>query len=121
MPSQSAEAEFSKRTCAVNGITVHLGMVIRSVRHKGLRGLLADNNPRYVNSDLVSRVRKILTVLVLAEDIDSFAADAPRGWRVHRLTGDRRDVWSVSVSGNWRITFKEVDSYIDRLDLEDYH
>ncbi|MDE2728742.1 MAG: type II toxin-antitoxin system RelE/ParE family toxin [Gemmatimonadota bacterium] len=96
-------------------------MVIRSVRHKGLRRLLADNDPRFVNSDLVARVRRILTVLVLAEDIESFAADAPRSWRFHRLTGDRRDVWSVSVSGNWRMTFNEVDGYIDRLNLEDYH
>ena len=96
-------------------------MVIRSVRHRGLRRLLADNDPRYLNSDLVSRVRKILTVLVLAEDIDSFAANAPPGWRLHRLTGERQDVWSVSVSGNWRITFKEVDGYVDRLNLEDYH
>ena len=83
--------------------------------------MLVDNDPRFVNSDLVSRVRKILTVLVLAEDIDSFTADAPPGWRLHRLTGDRQDVWSVSVSGNWRITFKELDGYIDRLNLEDYH
>ena len=96
-------------------------MVIRSVRHKGLSRLLVDNDPRFVNSDLVSRVRRILTVLVLAEDIDSFVADAPPGWRLHRLTGDRQDVWSVSVSGNWRITFKELDGYIDRLNLEDYH
>lgn len=83
--------------------------------------MLVDNDPRFVKSDLVSRVRKILTVLVLAEDIDSFVADAPPGWRLHRLTGDRQDVWSVSVSGNWRITFKELDGYIDRLNLEDYH
>ena len=66
-------------------------------------------------------MRKILTALILAEHIDGFIADAPHGWRVHRLSGDRQDEWSVSVSGNWRITFKEEDSYIDRLNLEDYH
>ncbi|MDE2845557.1 MAG: type II toxin-antitoxin system RelE/ParE family toxin [Gemmatimonadota bacterium] len=60
-------------------------------------------------------------MLVLVEDIDTFASDAPRGWRLHCLTSDRQDVWSVSVSGNWRITFKELDGYIDRLNLEDYH
>ena len=55
------------------------------------------------------------------EDIDSFAENAPRGWWFHRLTGDRKHEWSVSVSGNWRITFEEADGYIDRLNLEDYH
>ena len=62
-----------------------------------------------------------MTVLLLAEDIDDFIAGAPSGWRVHRLTGDRRGEWSVSVSGNWRITFEEVDSSVERLHLEDYH
>ncbi len=66
-------------------------------------------------------MRRILTMLILAEDIDSFAGNARRGWRFHRLTGDRKQEWSVWVSGNWRITFAEEDGYIDRLNLEDYH
>ncbi len=83
--------------------------------------MLEDDNSRFVRQDLVDRVRKILTVLILAEDLDRFIADAPRGWRVHRLTGGRQNEWSVSVSGNWRITFEEEGGYIDRLNLEDYH
>ena len=96
-------------------------MVVRSVRHRGLRRLIEEDNPRFLRQNLVDRVRKILTALILAEHIDGFIADAPHSWRVHRLSGDRQDEWSVSVSGNWRITFKEEDSYIDRLNLEDYH
>ena len=96
-------------------------MIVRSVRHRGLRWLIEDDNPRFLRRNLVDRVRKILTVLILAEHIDGFIGDAPAGWRVHRLSGDRRNEWSVSVSGNWRITFEEEDGYIDRLNLEDYH
>ena len=96
-------------------------MIVRSVRHRGLRRLLEDDNPRFLRQALVVRVRKILTVMILAEDIDKFIADAPSGWRVHRLSGDRQNEWSVSVSGNWRITFEEEDGNIDRLNLEDYH
>ena len=47
----------------------------------------------------VDRVRKILTALILAEDLDSFIADALRGWRIHPLSGIRQDEWSVLVSG----------------------
>ena len=96
-------------------------MVVRSVRHRGLRRLLEDDNPRFLRQALVVRVRKILTVMILAEDIDEFIADAPSGWRVHRLSGDRQNEWSISVSGNWRITFEEEEGGIDRLNLEDYH
>ena len=96
-------------------------MIIRSVRHRGLRRLLEDDNPRFLRQDLINRVRRILTVLILAEHIDGFIGDAPAGWRVHRLSGNRQAEWSVSVSGNWRIMFEEADGYIDRLNLEDYH
>ena len=96
-------------------------MVVRSVRHRGLRRLIEEDNPRFLRQNLVDRGRKILTALILAENIDRFIAAAPPGWHVHRLSGDRQAEWSVSVSGNWRITFKEEDSYIDRLNLEDYH
>ncbi len=58
--------------------------------------------------------------MLLVEDVDDLIANAPSGWRVHRLSGDRRGEWSVSVSGNSRITFEEVDRCIERLHLEDY-
>ena len=96
-------------------------MIIRSVHHRGLRRLLEDNNPRFLQQDLVDRIRKILTALILAELMDSFIANAPPGWRIHRLSGDRQSEWSISVSGNWRITFIQDGEYVDRLNLEDYH
>ena len=96
-------------------------MNVRSVRHRGLRRLLEDDDARFLPQELVDRVRRVLTVIILAEGMDGFIADAPPGWRVHRLSGDRRLEWSVSVSGNWRITFKEDDGHIYRLNLEDYH
>lgn len=96
-------------------------MIVRSVRHRGLRWLLEDNNPRFLRQDLTGRLRNILTALVLAENMDEFIAHVPPGWRVHRLSGERRDDWSVSASGNWRVTFVESNGAIDRLNLEDYH
>ena len=74
-----------------------------------------------MRQSLVDRVRKILTVLILAKHIDEFIVYAPPGWRVHRLSGDRRKEWSVSVSRNWRIRFEYEDACIDLLNLEDYH
>ena len=50
-----------------------------------------------------------------------FVQGGAAGWRVHRLSGGRRNKWSVSVSANWRTTFGERDGGIERLNLEDYH
>ena len=96
-------------------------MNLRSVRHRGLRRLIVADDARAVPADMIGRVRNVLAALVLAESLDSFISDAPPGWRVHRLTGDRRGEWSVSVSRIWRITFLEENGHIDQLNLEDYH
>lgn len=94
-------------------------MVVRSVRHRGLLRLIRDDDSRAVRSDLVPRVRRILTALISASDIK--ALRGPPGWRLHQLQGDRAGIWSISVSGNWRLTFEIRQSEICDLDLEDYH
>ena len=96
-------------------------MKVRSIRHRGLRQLFENNSSRLLKQDLVERVRGILTALSLAETMEGFVREAAPGWRVHRLSGERRSEWSVSVSANWRITFEERDGMIERLNLEDYH
>jgi proteic killer suppression protein len=94
-------------------------MIVRSIRHRGLLRLIRDDDSREVRSDLVQRVRRILTALISAPDIK--ALHGPPGWRVHQLQGDRAGTWSISVSGNWRLTFEIRQDEICDLDLEDYH
>jgi toxin HigB-1 len=94
-------------------------MRVRSVRHKGLKRLIEDDDDRGIRPDLTSRVRRILTALLSAQDIEGL--HGPPGWRIHRLTGDRAGTWSISVSGNWRITFDIEDDAVTDLNLEDYH
>ena len=96
-------------------------MIVRSIRHRGVRQLYENNSPRLLKQNLVERVRGILAALAIAENMEGFIRDAAPGWRVHRLSGARRNEWSISVSGNWRITFEERDGVIERLNLEDYH
>jgi hypothetical protein len=42
-------------------------------------------------------------------------------WRLHRLSGDLADHWSIDVSGNWRVTltFQGQDAIL--VDYQDYH
>jgi proteic killer suppression protein len=92
---------------------------IVSVRHKGLKRLIEDDDDRGIRPDLAIRVRRILTALLSAEGIEGLAG--PPGWRIHQLTGDRAKTWSISVSGNWRVTFNLHGETVTDLNLEDYH
>ena len=72
-----------------------------------------------IRPDFVSRIRNIVAVLVSAQDMNG--VKGPPGWRVH--SADRRQNWgwSISASGNWRVTFNVERGEICNLDLEDYH
>ncbi len=43
------------------------------------------------------------------------------GLDLHPLKGDRKGFWAVSVSGNWRITFKFVGKDADVVNYDDSH
>jgi proteic killer suppression protein len=43
------------------------------------------------------------------------------GYRLHPLKGKLKGRWSISISGNWRLTFEFRDGDVYVLDYEDYH
>jgi len=66
----------------------------------------------------VNRLKLILTNLDQAESpIDM---DLP-GLRLHELKGSRKGIWAVSVSGNWRVTFRFKEKNVEVVNYEDYH
>ena len=129
MPRRPVTAWYRMSGCApvtghlrcARSCRTHTRVLVRSIRHRGLRQLVENNSFRLLKQDLVERVRGIVTALAIAETMEGFVREAAPGWRVHRLSGERRNEWSVSVSANWRITFEERDGMIERLNLEDYH
>ena len=92
--------------------------VIENFRHKGLRQLFEDDNPRGLNPEHLRKIKVILTVMNAAEAI----ADMDEAtFRLHPLTGDLKGYWAVTVRANWRIIFRFEDGKAFDVDLVDYH
>jgi len=94
-------------------------MDIASIAHKGLRDYYLHGNAKGLKQDVIPRLRTILFALEAAPDMTT--VEGPPGWRIHQLKGDRAGAWSISVTGNWRLTFKIEGGAIVNLSLEDYH
>jgi proteic killer suppression protein len=96
-------------------------MKIRNVVHRGLRRFIQRNDASGLAPAIVERVRNILTFLQEMEDAKELR-DIP-SWKAHQLTGDRKGTWSLTVTRNWRITFRidQTEGEILDLDYEDYH
>ena len=47
---------------------------------------------------------------------------SPPNFGAHQLKGDRKGIWALTVTKNWRMTFDLTnDLKIMNMDLEDYH
>lgn len=92
--------------------------MIESFKHKGLRRLFEEDDGRKLPADMVERIAVILAALDAAEDIEDM--NRP-GFRLHRLKGDLKDYWAVTVRANWRIIFRFDDGKASKLDFIDYH
>ena len=92
--------------------------MIKSFRHKGLKRLYETGKASGVQTIHVSRLRMQLLALDTAQEIDDM--DIP-GFKLHTLKGKLKGIWSISVSGNWRITFGFDAPDATELDYEDYH
>ena len=92
--------------------------MIKSFRHKGLRRLFETGDHRGVVIEIANRLRRQLDVLNRARTPADL--NLP-GYRLHRLKGKRADTWSITVSGNWRVTFQFEGKDAINVDLEDYH
>jgi proteic killer suppression protein len=94
-------------------------MIIGKFRHKGLRRLYEDDDPSGLPAHFVKKIKAILAALEFADDL-SQVATVP-GWKLHPLRGDRKGEYSITVTGNWRITFKLQGNTVTDVNFEDYH
>ncbi|MCC6211791.1 MAG: type II toxin-antitoxin system RelE/ParE family toxin [Burkholderiales bacterium] len=92
--------------------------MIKGFRHKGLERFFTKSERKGIDARQADRIERILDRLdaaVRPEDMNL------PGYKFHGLKGDRKGTFAVSVSGNWRITFRfEAGDALD-VNLEDYH
>jgi len=92
--------------------------MIRGFRHKGLERFFLKGTKSGIQSRHAAMLRLILGRRSASQDPKDM--NLP-GLHLHQLGGDRRGIWSVRVSGNWRVTFRFKDGDAEVVDYEDYH
>jgi len=92
--------------------------MIRSFRHKGLKRFYERGDAAKLQPPHVAKLRLILTLLKRAKVIGDMSFP---GSNLHPLKGDLKGHWAVTVSGNWRVTFRFEDGDAFDVDYQDYH
>ncbi len=92
--------------------------MIQSFKHKGLELFFKTGCKSGIQAKHAKRLQLILGRLNAATSPDDM--NLP-GLFLHQLTGNRVKIWSVRVSGNWRVTFRFNGAHAEVVDYEDYH
>ena len=92
--------------------------MIRSFKHRGLEALYDGRTSRRVAPHHVEKLRDILAVLDRSQTAQQLSLP---GLRLHALKGVMKGHYAVSVSGNWRVTFRFEDGHAVDVDYVDYH
>ena len=92
--------------------------MIRSFKSKRLKQFYERGLSSKLPPEMVERIRVILNYLDAMQIPQDIRFPS---FHLHRLKGDRKDQWSISVTGNYRITFRFVDGGAEDVDFEEYH
>jgi proteic killer suppression protein len=93
-------------------------VVIRTFRHRGIERFFKTGSKTGIQPKHEARLRIQLTTLNLASTPLDMNRDP---WSWHPLKGKLKGHWSVSVNGNWRLTFTFEDEDAILVDYQDYH
>lgn len=92
--------------------------MIKSFSHKGLQLFFETGNKKGIQANHANKLRMQLAALDTALVVEDL--NLP-GYRLHQLKGQRKDTWSITVNGNWRITFEFENGHAYIVNYEDYH
>ncbi len=87
-------------------------------RHKALEQLYRDGSKKGLQAAHVPKLLRILSLLDVAQCPDDLAIPS---FRAHPLKGDLAGHWSIWVNGNWRVTFRLLESDVELVDYQNYH
>ena len=92
--------------------------MIASFKHRGLEALYDGRTARRVAPGHVRKLKDILAALDQSRGPEGMALP---GFQLHALGGRMKGHYAVSVSGNWRVTFRFEEESATDVDYVDYH
>jgi proteic killer suppression protein len=92
--------------------------MIKSFKHKGLKKFFEEGTTKGIQAKHKIKLKLILDYLDAMESILDINIPS---LRLHLLEPKQNNIYSITVSGNWRITFKFADNNVYIVDYLDYH
>lgn len=96
--------------------------MIVSFRGKVAKDIWSTNQSKTLPRQYWIRAKALLTIMHSTSTLDDLRIQGqPPDIRLHKLKGDRREYWSVTIKLPWCITFKYREGEFSDVAIENYH
>lgn len=96
--------------------------MIRNFGNKNALEIWEKDSSKVVPKELWIRAKALLTIMHGTSEIDDLRIKGqPPNIRLHKLKGDRKEEWSVTIKLPWCITFQFKNGEFIDVKIEDYH
>ena len=96
--------------------------MITSFDGKVAKDIWERNQSKSLPRTMWLRAKALLTIMDSTSSIDDLRINGqPPDIRLHKLKGDRKDYWRVTIKLPWCITFKFKDGEFSDVKIENYH
>ena len=93
--------------------------MIKTFADKHTRDIYIKGKSKRIAPDLIKRAIRRLEYLDLATCLEDLKV--PPSNKLHKLKGDRKGQYAISINDQWRICFKFLDGDAYEAEVTDYH
>ena len=96
--------------------------MIVNFKGKAARDIWVSNRSKLLPRDLWLRAKALLSIMHATRSLNDLRIQGqPPNIRLHKLKGDHKDYWSVTIKLPWCITFCFKDGEFFDVCIENYH
>lgn len=96
--------------------------MIVSLEGKVAKDIWTTNKSKTLPKELWLRAKALLTIMHATSSLDDLRIlGEPPTIRLHKLKGDRKLYWSITIRLPWCITFKFKNGEFSEVKIENYH
>jgi proteic killer suppression protein len=96
--------------------------MIVSLKGKVAKDVWTTNRSKTLPRELWIRAKALLTIMHATSTLDDLRIGSePPSIRLHKLRGDRRELWSLTITLPWAITFRFNNGEFSEVTIENYH
>lgn len=96
--------------------------MIKNLRGKVAKDIWERNQSKTLPREYWLRAKALLTIMHSTTRMDDLKIKGqPPDIRLHKLKGDRKEYWSITIKLPWCITFKFQNGEFSEVKIENYH